>query len=288
MGRYVQVEENVKIYVEDIGEGIPVIFLHGWPANHKMFEYQFSLLPAKGYRCIGIDMRGFGQSDAPWESYSYDRLADDLRAVIDELRIEKAALVGFSMGGAVAVRYMARHQGLGISSLVLIGSATPVFTKRDDFAYGMDPADVTEQMIDATYEDRPKMLAKFGLKFTRTKTKAGMMIWLESLCYQASHHGTIKAAITLRDEDLRGDLGQIRVPTVLFQGAKDKICEPVLAKLTGEQIQGSHIVEFEDSGHALMFDEPDKFNEELLAFLNREELQRLGAEMVRPGERQLF
>ncbi|WP_211749867.1 alpha/beta hydrolase [Paenibacillus sp. Marseille-Q4541] len=281
MGRYVQVEENVKIYVEDIGEGTPVIFLHGWPANHKMFEYQFSRLPANGFRCIGIDFRGFGNSDAPWESYSYDRLADDVKAVIDELKITNATLLGFSMGGAVAIRYMARHNGYGVASLVLAGAAAPVFTKRDDFDYGMDPAELTEQLIDATYEDRPKMLANFGLQFTKTKSKSEMMMWLESLCYQASHHGTIKAAESLRDEDLRPDLKQINVPTVIFQGAKDKICEPDLARLTNEAIAGSRLIEFEESGHAMMFDEQAKFNEELLLFLNTEDLLHRGEDIDR-------
>ena len=279
MGRYVQVEENVKIYVEDMGEGNPVIFLHGWPASHKMFEYQFSRLPANGYRCIGIDFRGFGNSDAPWESYSYDRLADDVKAVIDELEITNATLLGFSMGGAVAIRYMARHNGHGVKSLVLAGAAAPVFTTRDDFNYGMNPAELTEQLIDATYEDRPKMLAAFGLQFTSTKGNTEMMEWLESLCYQASHHGTFKAAESLRDEDLRSDLPQIKVPTVIFHGAKDKICEPDLAKLTSKAIVGSRVIEFENSGHAMMFDEQTKFNEELLLFLNTEDLLHRGEDI---------
>ncbi|WP_411344370.1 alpha/beta fold hydrolase [Paenibacillus sp. WLX1005] len=270
MGKYVQVEDGVKIFVQDIGEGIPVIFLHGWPANHLMFEYQFSRLPLDGYRCIGIDFRGFGKSDAPWEGYTYDRMADDLRAVIDDLGIENAVLAGFSMGGAVAIRYMARHQGHGIAQLALMGAAAPVFVKRPDFDYGlMDADDLTADLIEATYEDRPKMLGQFGLKFTKSKTKAGMMVWLETLCYQASHHGTIKAAMALRDEDLRGDLSAINVPTVIFQGMKDKICDPQFAQLLSESITDARVVPFESSGHAMMFDEMEKFNEELLLFLNQ-------------------
>ncbi|ANF94900.1 alpha/beta fold hydrolase [Paenibacillus bovis] len=269
MGKYIQVEDGVKLFVQDLGEGIPVIFLHGWPSNHLMFEYQFSRLPLDGYRCIGIDFRGFGKSDAPWEGYTYDRMADDLRAVIDELQIENAVLIGFSMGGAVAIRYMARHQGHEIAQLALMGAAAPVFTKRADFDHGMDPDDVTSNLIEATYQDRPKMLGKFGLDFTHSKTKAGMMVWLESLCLQASHHGTIKAAIALRDEDLRGDLSAVTVPTVIFQGTKDKICDPDLAQLLSESITDARVVLFEHSGHAMMFDEMDKFNKELLLFLNQ-------------------
>ena len=63
MGYYIKVEPNVKIYVEDLNpEGKKtILFLHGWPGSHKLFEYQFDQLPKMGYRCIGIDTRGFGE-----------------------------------------------------------------------------------------------------------------------------------------------------------------------------------------------------------------------------------
>jgi non-heme chloroperoxidase len=92
---------GVKINVEDLGgTGKPVVFIHGWPVNYKMFEYQFTELPKHSYRCIGIDLRGFRDSDKPWNGYNYDAMADDVKAVLDTLNIENAALVGFSMGGA--------------------------------------------------------------------------------------------------------------------------------------------------------------------------------------------
>jgi len=169
----------------------------------------------------------------------------------------------------VATRYMARHQGKGISHLALMGSATPVFTQRPDFEYNMTKEDLNAQLIIPTYEDRPKMLSQFGLKFTHHKSRAALMVWLELLCFQASNHGTIKAAESLRDEDLRADLPHINVPTVIFQGQKDKICDPKLAELTQQSIPNSRLVAFEDSGHAMMFDEQEKFNSELLLFLNQ-------------------
>ena len=114
---------GVNINVEDIGTGTPIVFIHGWALNHNMFEYQFTELPKHGYRCIGIDLRGFGDSDKPWDGYNYDTMTDDVRAVFDTLNLDNATLVGFSMGGAIAVHYMSRHQGFGISKLVLIGAA---------------------------------------------------------------------------------------------------------------------------------------------------------------------
>jgi non-heme chloroperoxidase len=102
---YIEVEKDIRVFISDLnpGQGTrPVVFLHGWPANHRMFEYQYNVLPLYGFRCIGIDLRGFGMSDKPWHGYSYDRLADDLSAVLESLQLEEAALVGFSIGGAIA------------------------------------------------------------------------------------------------------------------------------------------------------------------------------------------
>lgn len=98
MGYYIEVERGVKLYVEDIGEGIPVLMVHGWPLDHRMYEYQAALLPAYGYRCIQVDLRGFGKSDRPWHGYNYDRLADDLLAVMQALQLNQVRLIGFSMG----------------------------------------------------------------------------------------------------------------------------------------------------------------------------------------------
>src|ERR671923_138159 len=106
----VRTAHGVKINIEDLsGSGRPVVFIHGWPVNHKMFEYQFTELPKYGYRCIGVDLRGFGDSDKPWDGYNYDTMSDDLKAVFDSLKLSDITLVGFSMGGAISIRYMSRH-----------------------------------------------------------------------------------------------------------------------------------------------------------------------------------
>ncbi len=68
MGYYINVEPAVKVYVEDLNpEGNKtIVFLHGWPGSHDLFEYQFDFLPKRGFRCVGIDQRGFGKSTTGW------------------------------------------------------------------------------------------------------------------------------------------------------------------------------------------------------------------------------
>ena len=114
-----------------------------------------------GYRCIGIDTRGFGDSDKPYDGYDYDRLSDDVRCVVEALNLRDFTLAGHSTGGAIAIRYMARHKGYGVSKLVLISAAAPSLIKRKNFPYGLDREEVVK-IIEGTYNDRPKMLRDFG------------------------------------------------------------------------------------------------------------------------------
>lgn len=126
---FVTVEKDVHIFVEDINPGPgskPVFFVHGWPLNHQMYQYQFNILPQHGFRCIAMDIRGNGQSDKPWTGYTYDRLADDIAIILEALQIENATLVGFSVGGALSIRYMSRYNGRRISKLALIDAVSPL------------------------------------------------------------------------------------------------------------------------------------------------------------------
>lgn len=100
MGFYIRVDRDVKVYIVDINPAgrKTVFFVHGWPGNHNLFEYQFNYLLQKGYRCIGMDYRGFGQSDRPWTGYDYDQLADDIRSInrlnrkVEELKTQLETL----------------------------------------------------------------------------------------------------------------------------------------------------------------------------------------------------
>jgi non-heme chloroperoxidase len=265
---YIKVEADVKVYVEDINPGgkKTILFIHGWPLNHKAYEYQFDKLPQLGYRCIGMDTRGFGDSDKPWNGYSYDRLADDVRAVIESLKLKDLTLAGHSMGGAIAIRYMARHKGYGVSKLALFGAAAPSLTIRPDFPYGLPKEDVTK-LIEQTYSDRPKMLRDFGDIFLFKYATEALSDWFFKLGLEAAGWSTAEAATTFRDENLFSDLGKIGVPTLILHGIHDKVCLFPLAEVMRRGIKNSKLVPFENSGHGLFWEEHDKFNKELIQFI---------------------
>lgn len=268
MEYYIKVEPDVKIYVEDINPGgkKTILFIHGWPLSHKAYEYQFDKLPKMGYRCIGMDTRGFGDSDKPWSGYSYDRLADDIRGVVETLKLENFILGGHSMGGATAIRYMARHKGHGVSKLALFGAAAPSLTRRPDFPYGLPKEDVTK-LIEETYNDRPKMLRDFGDIFLFQYATQPLSDWFFQLGIEAAGWATADAATTFRDESLFSDLEKICVPTLILHGIHDKVCLFPLAEAMKRGIKDSKLIPFENSGHGLFWEEHDKFNKELIQFI---------------------
>lgn len=269
MGQYVKVEPDVTVYVEDINRenGKPILFLHGWPANHQMFEYQFNQLPRLGCRCIGIDLRGFGKSDKPWNGYDYNRMADDVRHVIEALKLQNITLAGHSTGGAIAIRYMARHNGYGVSKLALLAAAAPSLIQRPYFPYGLKREDVLN-IITGTYNDRPDMLRGFGDMFFFQHVTKPFSEWFFQMGLEAASWSTTAVAATwLNEESLFYDMGKINVPTLILHGVHDKICHFPLAEAQKQGIKKSRLVPFENSGHGLFWEERDKFNNELVQFI---------------------
>jgi non-heme chloroperoxidase len=268
MGYYIYVEPDVKMYVEDLNpEGNKtILFVHGWPGNHNLFEYQFDVLPKMGIRCIGVDYRGFGRSDRPWHGYDYDQLAEDLLCVVDKLRLNDFTLAGHSTGGAICVRYMARFRGYGVAKLTLLAAAAPSLIQRPYFPYGLPRQSVVD-IINGTYADRPNMLRGFGNMIFYNKVSAPLSDWIFSLGLEASGWATAAIANTwLGEERLFDDLKTISVPTLILHGRDDKVCLFPLAIAQRDSITNSRLVPLEHCGHFLFIDRKDDVNRELMQF----------------------
>lgn len=267
MGYYVTAEPGVNIYVEDLNPSgsRTILFIHGWPGNHNLFEYQLNQFPKLGYRCIAMDCRGFGLSDKPWSGYDYDRLADDVRAVIDTFRLQNITLAGHSTGGAICIRYMARHGGYGVSKLALFAAAAPSLIQRPDFPYGLQEQAVLD-IIQGTYKDRPKMLRDFGNMIFYHRVSVPFSDWIFQLGLQAASWSTAAIANTWIQEVLFDDMSKINVPTLILHGLNDRVCLYPLAIAQNRGIQNSRLVPFSQCGHFLFYDQLELFNKELAAF----------------------
>ncbi len=220
-----------------------------------------------GIRCVGIDYRGFGQSDRPWTGYDYNRLSDDLRRVINSMNLHNITLAGHSTGGAICVRYMARHNGYGVSKLALCAAAAPSLIERPYFPYGLKRQAVLH-IIEGVYKDRTKVLKDFGGMIFYNPVSAGISDWIFDLGLQAASWATAAVANTwLGEEELFSDLKKIRVPTLILHGLNDQVCLFALATAQKEAIPNARLVPFESCGHFLFYDQLEKFNQELSAFI---------------------
>ena len=258
---YITSNDGTKIAVYDYNpqEKQTIFLIHGWPLSHLIFEYQINLLTDCGYRVIAVDLRGFGKSDTPVCGYSYDQMAADIFQVIRQLCIRQFILVGFSMGGAIALRYMERYNGFGVCRLILLSAAAPSFTHRPGFPYGKTAQEVND-LINLARTDRPQLCQNFSQQLFACPHTDAAIAWFGSIALSASGIGTIKCGIALRDEDVQDTFRFVHVPTYIIHGDKDVIVSRELAEIQHKSICGSKLITLPDSGHGIIYDQLEKFN----------------------------
>ena len=258
---YVTSNDGTKIAGYDYcPQGKQTVFLiHGWPLSHQIFEYQISLLTDCGYRVIAVDLRGFGRSDTPASGYCYDQMSADLYHVIRQLGLKRFILVGFSMGGAIALRYMNRYNGFGVCKLILLSAAAPCFAGCPGCPYGKTIQEVNA-LINLAKTDRPQLCLNFSRQLFASPHPDAVIDWFRNIALSASGIGTVKCGVALRDEDGRKDLCCVHVPTYIIHGDKDIVVPAKLAEIQQKNICGSKLITLSDSGHGIIYDQLEKFN----------------------------
>ena len=269
---YIETADKTPLYYTDWGAGRPVILIHGWPLNADMWEYQASFLAEHGFRVIAYDRRGFGRSGKPWSGYDYDTLADDLAAIMDKLDLRDAALVGFSMGGGEVVRYLSRHGGARVSHAALVAAVTPFLVQTNDNPDGV-PQSTFDGMIAGLKEDRPAFLTPFGKMFfgvgvLTSPVSDEILHWASALALQGAPHATIACVRAFSATDFRGDMKALTMKTLIVHGDGDKT---VPIKTAGARaaamVPHAKFLIYEGAPHALVITDNERFNADLLAFL---------------------
>ena len=265
---YIRGRENTKIAVYDlnIGGKQTVVFIHGWPLSAEIFEYQKQFLIEHGFRVVCIDLRGFGESDVTAYGYGYTTFAQDIHAVVRSLQLKSFILAGFSMGGAIALRYMKLFRGESVKKLALLAAAAPRLTRTTNFQYGVLRESIDE-WIELAKTDRPKLCEDFSGKLFNLPHSTAVKNWFRAIAVSASGIGTVESACSLRSEDCRDDLLYVNVPTGIFHGKCDVIVPYELAEYQHKMICRSELFSFKDSGHAIFYDELENFNHAFLDFI---------------------
>jgi non-heme chloroperoxidase len=262
---------TVNLFYEDLGMGNPVVFIHGWPLNHEMWEYQLSELPMQNMRCIAYDRRGFGKSDRPLKNYDYDTLADDLKSLLDQLELTNVTLVGFSMGGGEIARYIGKYGTERIEKVVLISAVTPYMLKTDDNPEGADKS-AFDEMVQKISEDRPAFFTAFGKKFYgvdlfHQPVSQPMLDWNQSLCMMSSAVATMDCVRSFSETDFRKDVLKIKVPTLIIHGDADNIVPVTAGKRTSALLTHATYIEYEGAPHGLFITDKERLNADLIYFI---------------------
>lgn len=265
-------EAPINIYYEDLGEGKPVVFIHGWPLSGSMWEYQVTQLPQQGLRCITYDRRGFGKSDRPFKGYDYNSLAGDLKSLLDELDLNDVTLVGFSMGGGEIAKYFSLYGGVRVSKVVLVSAVVPYMLKTDDNPDGV-PQEEFDKMAKGMIDDRPGFMESFaknffGVSIMNHPVSNAFLADNLTKVMDASPFATLQCAQSFSSTDFRQDVTKINVPTLIIHGDDDKT---VPIKPTGEQsaslISGSKYIVYEGAPHGLWYTDREKLNQDLIDFI---------------------
>lgn len=262
---YVQTDDGIRLHYRDCGEGKPLLFIPGLSATVDTWNYQVLEL-ADRYRCVCVDLRGHGDSDKPFSAYTYEEMCSDVKSLIRQLDLTDVTLVGWSMGAGVALQYVLDfNDDSRVSRLVMVGAATPRFRQSDTEPFGMDD-ETAAASLEGIRRALPETMAAFsGVNFHRTDLDATRQWFLSQWLKMPAYVG-YRYFKTLLEVDLRHRLDEVEMPTLILHGRHDQVCDPRWAEYMAERIGGARLVWFEESGHALMVEEPDKLSAEIANF----------------------
>ncbi|MFE5409036.1 alpha/beta fold hydrolase [Microbacterium sp. NPDC056569] len=267
---------DIDLYYTDQGpsDAQPVVLIHGFPLNGESWGKQQAALLDAGYRVIAYDRRGFGQSSKVGSGYDYDTFAGDLHALIEDLDLHDAVLVGFSMGTGEIARYLSRYGSGRVAKAAFLGSLEPYLLKTDDNPEGAGPQDFFDGIAQSVREDRYAFIAGFYKDFYNLDDTLGSRISQEALdasIQVATYAGNtaLAAAPLTWPTDFRADIPAIDVPALILHGTADNILPiDVTARRFKDLLPDATYVELEGAPHGLLWTHGAEVNEALLAFLH--------------------
>jgi pimeloyl-ACP methyl ester carboxylesterase len=265
-------DDGIKLYYEESGDGTPMVFVHEFAGDYRSFEPQMRHF-ARRYRCVAYNARGYPPSDVPETvaSYSQDRARDDILCVLDGLSIERAHIVGISMGSLAALHFGLHYPGRALSLVLggcgygaLSGEQEKFRSESAAFAARIEADGM--QSVAADYGRGPSRV-QFENKDPRGYSEFVAML---------AEHSSLGSANTLRGVqilrpsvyDLEEPLKALKVPTLIMAGDEDDPCLDASLYLK-RTIPSAGFTLLPKTGHALNLEEPDLFNRLLDDFVHQ-------------------
>jgi pimeloyl-ACP methyl ester carboxylesterase len=234
--------DGAQIYYAVYGSGAPVILLHGGLANSDWFGNQVPALVRAGRQVVAIDSRGHGRSTRDERRYTYELMASDVLAVMDALKIRRAAVVGWSDGAIIGLVLALRHPER--------------LTRVLAFAANMDPSGVKPDVLaNTTFQGAVARSEVQYERLSRTpKDFAGFQKAIETMWDKEPNYSA-------------RDLSRIHTPVAIVDGDHDEAIKPEHTKYLAKAIPGARLIILPNASHFAMLQQPAEFNAAMLGFL---------------------
>lgn len=265
LGVSMQTELNgIQLAYDDAGEGTAVLLIHGFPLCRKMWHPQMQALTAAGFRAVVPDLRGFGESDPGSDVGSMDLLGDDLIALLDHLGIEKAVVIGMSMGGYVLLNLLTRYpERFSAACFVVTRDDADDETARAKRNHLI--AEVKADRADAVPNAFTPLLFTDQTVAERSELVDDVHGWMAA----ASPAGLVLALEAIRDRsDSSALLPQLKIPVLIMGAREDKAIPADKSTDMAERIPGAQLCMLSAAGHMVNIEQADAFNTALLEFLH--------------------
>ncbi|MFU8773110.1 MAG: alpha/beta fold hydrolase [Anaerolineales bacterium] len=254
---------SFTMHYEIYGRDTPLLLIHAFPLNCQMWAPQIGDL-AKEVKLIIPDMRGFGESDQPPETYRMEILADDCMALLDAVgAVQPVVIGGLSMGGYISLAFYRKYPQK-VAGLILAATRASADTPEGK-SNREAAAEKTKTLgVGALVSD---MLPKMMAPMTYT-SHPELVMHVESMMQGASVNGVVGALLGMKERpDSQDLLTQIDVPTLILHGTDDQLIPPQAAESMHEKIKGSKLSLVADAGHLLNIEQPQRFNQDVVEFL---------------------
>jgi pimeloyl-ACP methyl ester carboxylesterase len=275
--RHLTADDGVRLYYEEVGSGTPLVFVHEFAGDHRSWEPQMRFF-ARRYRAIAFNARGYPPSDVPADGgrYSQDRARDDIRAVLDGLKIEKAHVVGLSMGGFATLHFGLDYPSRAHSIVVAGCGYGAEHDKRAQFQ-----RETEQSAANLQAKGMAEVAPSYASGPTRVQLQNKDPRGFTEFARQLGEHSTTGSSLTLLGVqrqrpslyDLAERLAKMIVPALIMTGDEDWHClEPSLYLKRTIPSAGLSVVP--NTGHTINIEEPALFNQIVDDFLHQVESGR--------------
>ena len=256
---------DVALRVEEVGDGRPVVLVHGYSQSRLCWRKQLESDLADDFRLVAMDNRGHGESDKPRDAYESSELwAEDVRSVIEALDLEDVVLVGWSYGGLVVLDYVETFGTDAIAGINLVGGVVSIGTEAATDRLGQEYIDLVPGFGATDVEESVETMRRFVDLCVHEELSPADRSYM--LGYNVVVPPRVRDSLRDRTVTHESELAALEVPVLLTHGEEDAVVVPETAREYAELIDDVELSTYPETGHSPFWERPDRFNEELREF----------------------